>query len=92
MVSQWSLNDSKSPKEIRSIISIMAVLKNVVVWIVASRPLISKSVSLFKNPLVPEPKEPKTIGIIVSFILHSFSIHEQGLGTYPSFPFLSILL
>ena len=38
------------------------------------------------------PKATITIGIIVSFMFHSFSILEQSRGTYPSFHILSVLL
>ena len=39
----WSLSDSKSPKISRILLSILADLNNVVVFIVSTRPLISKS-------------------------------------------------
>ena len=39
---------------------------------VSTRPLISKSSSLLKNPLVTVSKTPITIGIIVIFRFHSF--------------------
>ena len=35
-------------------------------------PFISKSSSFFNNPLVTIPTAPITIGIIVTFMLHSF--------------------
>ena len=46
MVFYWSLSDSKSPQESRTLLSILADLNNVVVWIVSSRPFISKFSSL----------------------------------------------
>ena len=72
MVFQWSLSDSKSPQVSRTLLSILAVLNNAVVWTVSTRPPNSKSVSPFNNPLVTVPKAPITIGIIVTFIFHSF--------------------
>ena len=72
MVFYWSLSDSKSPPVSRTLLSIMAVLNNVVVWMVSTRPLISKSSSSFNNPLVKVPNAPITIDIIVTFMFHSF--------------------
>ena len=68
MVFHWSLSDSKSLQVSRTLLSILAVLNNIVVWLVSTRPLISKSSSPFNNPLVTVPKAPITISIIVSFI------------------------
>ena len=68
----WSLRDSKSPQASRTLLSILAVLNNVVVWMVSTRPPSSKSSSPFSNPLVSVPNAPITIGIIVTFIFHSF--------------------
>ena len=63
MVSHWTLSDSKSPHVSRTLLSIMVDLNNVVVWMVYPHRLISKSSSLFTNPV---------IGLIVSFMLLSF--------------------
>ena len=52
MVFHWSLRDSKSPQVSRTLISILAVRSNAVVWTVSSRPPTSKSSSPFNNPLV----------------------------------------
>ena len=57
----------------RTLLSVLDVLNNVVVWMVFTRPLISRSSSSFHNPLVTVPKAPITIGIIVTFMFHSFS-------------------
>ena len=57
----------------RTILSILAVFNNVIVWMVSTRPQTSKSSSPFSNPLVTVPKAPITIGIIFAFMLHSFS-------------------
>ena len=68
----WSLSDSKSPRVSRTLLSILAVLNNVVVWMVSTRPPTSKSSSPFSNPLVTVPNAPITIGIIVTSMFHSF--------------------
>ena len=80
--------NSRSPQISRTILSILADLNNAVVWILSTRPIIFKS---FNNPFVTVPKVPITVGIIVTFIFHSFSIPEQSRGTYPSFHILSVL-
>ena len=72
MVFHWSLSDSKSPQISRTLLSILAVLNNVIVWMVSTRPPTSKSSSPFNNPLVTVPKAPITIGIIVTYMFHSF--------------------
>ena len=72
MVFHWSLSDSKSPQVSRTLLSILAVLNNVVAWMVTTRPSTSKSSSLFSNPLVTVPNAPITIGIIVTCRFHSF--------------------
>ena len=72
MVFHWSLSDSKSPQVSRTLLSILAVLNNAVVWIVSTRPPTSKSSSPFSNPLVTVPEAPITIGIIVTCMFHSF--------------------
>ena len=65
MVFLWNLSDSKSSQVSRILLSILADLNNVVVWIIFTRPLISKSSSLFNNPSVTVPRAPITIGINV---------------------------
>ena len=57
---------------------------------VSTRPLISKSSSPFNNSSVTVPRAPIKIGINITFMFHSFSIPEQGPGTY-SFLYLSVL-
>ena len=97
MVFHSSLRDSKTPQVPRTLLSILADLNNVLVWMVSNRPVISKSSSFCINPLVTVKRAPITIGMIVTFMFHSlffcfFSIPKQGPGTYPSLGFLSILL
>ena len=67
-----SLSDSKSPQVFRTLLSILSVLNDVVVWMVSNRPPTSKSSSPFNNALVNVPKAPITMGIIFTFMLHSF--------------------
>ena len=69
MVFQWSLSDSKSPQVSITLLSILAVLNNAVVWMVSTRPPTSKS---FSNPLATVPKAPITIGIIVTCMFQFF--------------------
>ena len=57
----WHLSDSKSPQVSRNLLSIQAVLNNVVVWMVSIRPLISNFSSPFSYPLLAVPKAPITI-------------------------------
>ena len=72
MVFHRSLSDSKSPQVSRTRLSILAVLRNAVIWRVSIRPPTSKSSRPFNNPLVIVPKAPITIGTIVTFMFHSF--------------------
>ena len=72
MVSPWRLSDSKCSQASRTFLSILTDLNNVVVWMVSTRPLISKSSSLCINPLVTVPRAPITIYITVTFIFYGF--------------------
>ena len=65
-------SDSKSPQVSRTLLSILAVFNNAVVWMVSTQPSTSKSSRPFNNPLVTMPKAPITISIIVTFMFHSF--------------------
>ena len=71
MVFHWSLSDSESPQISRTLLSIQAVLNNVV-WMISTRPPTSKSSSPFSNPLVTVLNAPITIDIIVTCMFHSF--------------------
>ena len=71
MVCQWSLYDSKSPQVSRTLLSFLAVVNNVVVWMFYTRPLISKFTSPFNNPWETVQKAPITNGIIVTFMFLS---------------------
>ena len=72
MVFQWSLSGSESPQVSWIFLSIQADLDNAVVWMVSIRPPTFMSSSPFNNPLVTVPKPPISIGIIVTFLFHSF--------------------
>ena len=63
MVLHWSLSNSKSPQVSRTLLSILADLNNAVV--------ISKSSSLYINPLVTLPRALITI-IIISIAVEIF--------------------
>ena len=71
MVFNWILSDSKSPQ---TLLNILAILNNAVVWMVSTRPSTSKSSSPFNSPLVTVPNAPITIGIIVTFSFILWSI------------------
>ena len=74
-ISWWfftGLSDSKSPQVLRTLLSILAVLGNAVIWIVSTPPLNSQSSMPFNNPLFIVPKAPITIGTTVTFMFHSF--------------------
>ena len=72
MVFHWSLSDSKSPQVSWTLLSILAIFNNAVVWIISIRPPTSKSSRPFNNPLVTVPKALITIGTIVTFLFQSF--------------------
>ena len=72
MIFHWSFSDSKSPQVSRTLLSILAVLNNAVVWMVSTHHIISKSSGSFNSPLVTVPNAPITIGIIVDFMFHIF--------------------
>ena len=88
MVFHWSLSDIKSPQVSRTLLSVLAVLSNAVVWIFSTRPPTSKSSRPFNNPLVTVPKAPITIGTIVTFMFHSF-FNSLARSRYLSFFSLS---
>ena len=83
MVFHWSLSESKSPQVSRTLLSILAVLNNAVVWMASTRPPTSKSSRPFNNPLVTVPKASITICIIVTFMFHSF-FHSLARSRYLS--------
>ena len=93
MVFHWSLSDSKSPPVTRTLLSILVVLNNAVVWMVSTLPPTSESSSHFSNPLVTVPKAQITIGIIITLMFHSFfnSLVRSRYLSYFSYSFSFIL-
>ena len=93
MVFHRSLSDSKSPQVSRTLLSILDVLSNAVIWIVSTRLPTSKSYSPFKNPLVIVSKAPITISTIVTFIFSSFfnSLARSRYLSFFSYSFSFIL-
>ena len=85
------LGDSTFLQFSRTLLNILTVVNNAVIWMVATPPQTSKSSSHFNNPLVTVPKAPITIGIIVTCMFQSFFYSLQSQGTYPSFHVLSDL-
>ena len=72
MVFCWSLSESKSSQVSRTLFSILAHLNSAVVWMVSTRPLISKSYSPCINRLVTVPSIRIAISITVTFMFQSF--------------------
>ena len=94
MISHWILSDSKSSQVFWTILSILDDLNNAVVWMISTRPLIFKSFSPCTNPWVIVPREPFTIGIIVTLMFHSFfnslAKVEALITLFTFFQFLSV--
>ena len=100
MVFLWSLSNSKSSQVSRTLLSILAVINNAIVWMVSTRPPTSKSSSPFSKPLVTVPKAPITIGMspacstvffnslarsrYLSFCSRSFCFIRRSAGTAKS--------
>ena len=59
----------QSPQVSRTLLSIVGDLNNAVDWAVPTRPVFSKSSSHCTNSVVTAPRQPITIGIIVTFSL-----------------------
>ena len=91
MVSHESLSNSKFILVSNILLCTLADLNNTVVWMVSTRPLISKSSSPRTNHLEAIPSAIIKISITVTSMFHSFLVHWQSLGTYLSFRFLSVL-
>ena len=95
MVFHWNLSDSKSPQVSRTLLSILAVLNYAVIWMVSTRHPTSKSSSPFNSPLVTVSNAPVTIGIIVTFMFHSFlefsSKVEVLISLFTFFQFYSVV-
>ena len=93
MVFHCSLSESKPLQVSRTLLSILAVLNNAVVWMISTCPPTSKSSSPFNNALITVPKAPITIGIIVTFMIYSFfnSIARSRYLSFFSYSFSFIL-
>ena len=94
MVFHWRLSDSKPPQVSRNLLRILTVFNNVVVLMVSTWPPTSKSFRPFNNALVPVPKTPITIGIIVTFMFHSFFnslARSRYLSLFTFFLFYSVV-
>ena len=85
MVFHWSLSDSKSQVS-RTLLGILAVLNNAVVWMVPTRQPTSKSSRPFNNPLLIVPKATITI---VTFMFHSKV--EVLISLFTFFQFYSVV-
>ena len=72
VLSHGSSSDSKFLLVSWTLLSILSDLNNVVVWMVSTRPLISKFSSPCINPLVTVPRPPITICISVTFVIQIF--------------------
>ena len=93
VVIQWSLSGSKSPQFSRTLLSILADLKNAVVWMVSILPQISNCSSLLgtvhKGFLGSFPSSQTTTGITVTLMFHSFFlVLWQGPSICLSFQFI----
>ena len=72
VVFYWSLSDSKSSQVSRTLLCIQTDLNNAIMWMVSTRPFISKTSRPCTNPLVTIPSVPITIGITITFKFYSF--------------------
>ena len=73
MVFHWRLSDSKSPQVSRTLLSILGVFNNAVVWMVSTRSPTSKSCRPFNNPLVTVLKAQITILLLLLLLLLFYS-------------------
>ena len=72
MVFHWNLSDCKSTQISNFIQSVLTDFSGAVVGMVSICPLIFSSLSLFSRIFRIIPRAPITIGIMVSFIFHTF--------------------
>ena len=93
MVFHWRWSDNKSPKISRTLHNILPDLKNAVVWMVSSRPLISKASNPFINPLMTVPNSTNYYWYNCHVQVPQFlQFPDKGQGVYFPFYFLSVLL
>ena len=73
MVFHWRLSDSKSPQISRTLLSILAIFNNALVWMVSTRPPTSKFSRSFNNPLVTVPThQSQLVQSILSYTIVFF--------------------
>ena len=79
----------------RTLLSILAIFNNAVVWMVSTRLLTFESSRPFNNPSGTVPKAPITIGTILTFMFHSYfqfsSKVEVLILLFPFFQFYSLV-
>ena len=89
MAFHWSLSDSKSLQVSRTLLCILADLNNNLVWIISTHPLISKfPVSVLWWQYRVRQLLLVSLSLLCSLV---FSALKQGLDTFLSFRFLSVL-
>ena len=71
-ISWWSFTGVWMTASLLKSPALFSVFWDAVVWMVSTCPPTSKSLSPFNNPLVTMPKASIMIGIIVTFLFHSF--------------------
>ena len=71
-VFHWKLSGIKSPQVSSTLPSILDGLNNAVAVTISTHSVISKSSSLYKNPLVTVSKAPITTGITIIFMFDYF--------------------
>ena len=71
-VSWWFLHETEWQQVSRTLLSILAVLNNALVWIVSTRPLIFESSSSSSKAFEIERRALITIGFIITFMFHCF--------------------
>ena len=77
----WSLNDSKSPLVSRTLLSILANLNNIVVWMVSVLPMISNSFNLFS--CLCRPFQSYQLQLVVPHVPQLFfSLSKVGLFVF----------
>ena len=84
------MSDCHFPHVAWIILSILAYINNPVVWMVSTRPLISKSPIPCTNPWLNVRSAAIKIRITVTYMFHSFSVLKEVFGTYLSFCFHSV--
>ena len=78
-----NVSDSKSSQVSTTLFSILSDLKNVVVWMVSTHPLISNSSCPRINPLLTVPRAPITNCVTFIFMFHRF-FNSLASSTYLS--------